>query len=383
MIRSRRDFLRSLSIGAAAGAALRLPLGDVSEAYAVEPDRSRRPDKFIRLNANENAYGPSAKVANAVRSANARVNRYPFMNDDEVVEQIASSHRVKKEQVLFGCGSTEMFRVAACAFLGNGRQLVQPSPTFEAMQRYAKSVGSEVISVPLSHGFAHDLDHMLARTGASTGLVYICNPNNPTGSITPRKDLESFIARLPATTLVLIDEAYHHFVPQSGMYASFIEHPIDDERVIVTRTFSKIYGLAGLRLGYAVASPKIVQEMQKFLTADGLNAIVAEVAGLALADTESIKKMVKRNSDDRQEFFNSAMVRGLKPIDSSTNFVMMNTMHPTKDVIEHFRGHNILIGRQFPPMDEYVRISLGIPEEMRAFWKTWDLLPWSKGVMQH
>jgi len=383
MIESRRNFLRSLGIGAAAGAAVGWPFRRASATYAVDTDMALQSGGLIRLDSNENAYGPSPRVTNALRSSHAMVNRYPFLKHDEVLEQIASFHQVKQEQVLLGCGSTEMLRVAACAFLGNGRQLIQASPTFEAIEHYAKAVGSEVVSVGLNHGFAHDLDYMLARVGTSTGLVYICNPNNPTASITPRQDLERFIAKLPATVRVLIDEAYHHYVPKSGMYSSFIDRPVNDKRVIVTRTFSKAYGLAGLRLGYAIASPKVVEEMRKFLTEAGLNAIVAEVAGLVLGDTEGLIKLVKRNSDDRQEFFNSAMVRRLKPISSSANFVMMNTEHPAQELIGHFRKHNVLIGRQFPPMNDYIRVSLGTPDEMRAFWRVWDMLPWSKQLMQH
>jgi histidinol-phosphate aminotransferase len=382
MMKSRRDFLCSLGIGAAAGA-VRWPLGDRPAAYAHEPARAQTGDELIRLNSNENAYGPSAKVADAIRSAAGMANRYPFMKYDEVQEQIASFHHVRPEQVLFGCGSTEILRVAACAFLGSGRQLVQAIPTFEAIEHYAKSVGAGVISVPLDPTFAHDLDGMRARIDASTGLVYICNPNNPTGSITPRQDLESFVGKLPTSTQVVIDEAYHHYVHKSGMYSSFMDHPLNDERVIVTRTFSKVYGLAGLRLGYAVAAPETIVKMRKFLTRDSLNAIVAEVVGVALSDTEGISDFIKRNTDVRQEFFNSAMLRMLMPVDSHANFVMTNVQHPAVEVIEHFRKHNILIGRHFPPMDNYIRVSLGTPEEMRAFWQVWDLLPWAKKFLHH
>lgn len=224
---------------------------------------------------------------------------------------------------------------------------------------------------------------MFSRVDASTGLVYICNPNNPTGSLTPRKDIENFIDRLPAAARVVVDEAYHDFVVPTGMYSSFIDTPMNDERVIVTRTFSKVYGLAGLRLGYAVASPKTIDKMRPFLTEDGLNAIAAEVVGVALNDKEGIKEAVRRNQDDRQEFLNRANTRNLKPIDPHANFVMINTMHPVQEVIEHFRKHNILIGRRFPLMDTSIRVSLGTPEEMHAFWRTWDLLPWSNQMMHH
>jgi histidinol-phosphate aminotransferase len=383
MINSRRNFLRSLSLGAVTSAAVHWPLGDLSAASAFEPVRTERPDRFIRLNSNENAYGPSPKVATAIRAATGMVNRYPFMRYDEITQRIATFHKVRPEQVLFGCGSTELLRVAACAYLGNGRQLIQAIPTFEAIEQYAKAVDAEVVSVPLTRSSAHDLDVMFARAGPSTGLVYICNPNNPTGSLTPRKDVENFVTRLPATTRVLIDEAYHDYVVPTGMYASFIDAPMNDERVIVTRTFSKIYGLAGLRLGYAVASAKTIVKMRQFLTQDGLNAIMAEIAGVALDDHEGVKESARRNRDDRQEFLNRANTRNLKPIDPHANFVMIDTQHPAAEVIEHFRKHNILIGRRFPPLDTYIRVSLGTPEEMSAFWRTWDLLPWSNKLMHH
>jgi histidinol-phosphate aminotransferase len=201
--------------------------------------------------------------------------------------------------------------------------------------------------------------------------------------LTPRKDLENFISTLPASTFVVIDEAYHHFAGQSGMYASFIDRPLDDERVIVTRTFSKVYGIAGLRLGYAVASPKVIEQMRKFATEDNINAIVTQAAAAALDDVDAVNNFIRLNTDDRQEFFNQAMARALKPIDSHANFVMMNTFHPAEELIQHFRKNDILIGRRFPPMDTYIRISLGRPEEMRAFWRTWDMLPYPKHSMQH
>src|SRR5580704_11077320 len=384
MIKSRRNFLRSLSIGAAAtGAALRLPLGKVSAAYTAEPARKRQSDVPIRLDSNENVYGPSAIVANAITAATGKANRYPFRQYDDVAGRIANFHHVRPEQVLMGCGSTEILRVAAWAFLGNGRQMIQALPTFEALEEYAKSVDSEVVSVHRTSKFAHDLDGMLARVGPSTGLIYICNPNNPTASLTPRRDLETFIRKLPATVRVVIDEAYHQYALPSAMYSSFIDHPIADDRVIVTRTFSKVFGLAGLRLGYAVAHPAVIEKMRPFITQDGLNAIMAEVAGVALDDTAGVREFVARNRNDRQEFFNDANGRMLKPIGSQANFVMMNVEHPATEVIEHFRKHNILIGRHFPPLDTYIRVSLGSPEEMRVFWQTWDLLPWAKMFMHH
>jgi len=383
VITSRRGFLRSLTGGAVAGAVAQWPLTGVTRAATFELSRFNQTDGLILLNSNENVYGPSAKVVDAIRSSIGSVNRYPRMQYDSLAERIADFHNVKPEQVLLGCGSTDILRLTAFAFLGPGKQLIRASPTFGAIEHYGRGAGAEVISVQLTPAFAHDLDGMLVRATASTTLVYICNPNNPTASLTPRKDLENFIRKLPESTFVVIDEAYHQYAGQSGTNASFIDRPYDDERIIVTRTFSKVYGLAGLRLGYAVASPKLVHQMRKFATEDDINALVTRAAAAALDETESVKDFVRRNTDDRQEFFNQAMARAVKPIDSHANFVMMNTFHPAEEVIQYFRKNNILIGRPLPPMDTYIRVSLGWPEEMLAFWRTWDGLPYTKRLMSH
>jgi histidinol-phosphate aminotransferase len=379
---SRRDLLR-FGASSVTAAAMQSPLTAVLRAGRFEPSRFSQDDGVIRLNNNENAYGPSAKVAEAIKSAITNANHYPRVEYDTLAQRIANTNHVKLEQVLLGCGSSEILRVATLAFLGSGKQLIQASPTFEAVEHYAHVAGSEVTSVRLTPAFAHDLDGMLARSGASTTLVYVCNPNNPTASLTPRNDLANFIAKLPPSTFVLIDEAYHHYAGTSGMYASFIDRPLDDDRVIVTRTFSNVFGLAGLRLGYAIGSPGIIQEMRRFAIEDNINAIVTQAAAAALDDTDGVRDFVQRNADDRQEFFNQAMARSLKPIDSHANFVMMDTFHPAEEVIQHFRKNNVLIGRRFPPMDTHIRISLGRTEEMRAFWRTWDMLPYAKNLMHH
>lgn len=372
-----------IGASAAVGATIHSPTLGASRAAIFEPSRLQPDDGLIRLNSNENAYGPSKKVADAIKSCIGSANRYPRGEYDSLTERIASSHKVKAEQILLGCGSTEILRVAAFAFLGAGKQLIQASPTFEAMEHYARAAGSGVISVRLAPAFSYDLGSMLAHATTSTALVYICNPNNPTASLTPRKDLETFIGKLPTSTLVIIDEAYHHYAGESGAYASFIDHPLDDERVIVARTFSTVYGLAGLRLGYAVAPPKLVQQMRKFATEDSINAVVSQAAVAALNDSDGLNESIERNTDDRQEFFNAALARMLKPIDSHANFVMMNVFHPASGVIQLFRQRNILIGRPFPPFDTYIRVSLGLPEEMHSFWQAWDGLPYSKDIMSH
>jgi histidinol-phosphate aminotransferase len=379
---SRRSFLRNLRIGAAIGAVSQVPLSNAWVAFArAAANELANP---IRLNKNENPYGPSERVRDAINAGLNRANRYPDIEYDGLVESIAAFHRIKPEQVILGCGSTEILRVATCAFLGPGALLVKASPTYDAIEVYARATGASVASVPLDREFAHDLNAM-QRLSSSTpkSLVYICNPNNPTASITPRKELETFIAKLPKNSCVLIDEAYHHYAGRSA-YQSFIDHPVDDERLIVSRTFSKAYGLAGLRVGYAVAHPSAAKKMRTYLTMRNINEIGVTAAMAAIEDDDGLQMTVQRNLNERQEFFNRAIAWSLRPVTSHANFVFMNVHQPSSELIRQFQESNILIGPRYPPpFDTYVRISLGSRSEMQAFWNVWDRLPHVMSPMSH
>jgi histidinol-phosphate aminotransferase len=213
---------------------------------------------------------------------------------------------------------------------------------------------------------------MLAAAGSGPALLHVCNPNNPTASLTPRKDLETFISKLPANSYLILDEAYHHFATDAPEYTSFLEQPTDNPRVIVARTFSKIYGMAGMRLGYGVSSIETTARIRRFQTQDNVNMVAAQAGLAALQDTAEMQMAVRRNATDRQEFFAQAARRGLKPIPSYANFVMMDAGRPATQIATYFKQNGILIGRRFPPMDNFVRVSLGRPNEMQQFWSVWD-----------
>jgi histidinol-phosphate aminotransferase len=266
----------------------------------------------------------------------------------------------------------DILRAATSAFLGPGKALIMPQPTFEAIADYSKPLGSQTLKVPLDSNYAHDLDAMLASAQRQPSLIYVCNPNNPTASLTPRKDLETFFGKLPANAVVLIDEAYHHFAIGTPGYESFLDRPLDDERLIVSRTFSKVYGLAGMRIGYAIGSGQTLKRLNAFRSEECQNTAGVRAAIAGLADQDYVRMAIARNAADRKEFFKQAQARGLKPIDSRANFIMMNASRPDPSVIDYFQKNNIIIGRKFPPMDKYVRISLGKPDEMRQFWQVWD-----------
>ena len=382
---SRRKLLRQIGVGAVVGAAApafrgfsfaaatEAPRGEF--VAADQPGRVATAADPVLLYRNENPYGPSEKVLAVLRESVASGNRYPRTEYDTLIEKLSAMHKVKPEQIVLGCGSGEILAMAALAFLKPGKKLVQAVPTFPSLGKLAQAAGVEVASVPLNKRYEHDLGAMLDATRTSTGLVYIVNPNNPTGTITPRKDIEAFISKLPAEVTVLIDEAYHHFVTPNMDYESFLDRHFDDPRVIVSRTFSKIYGLAGMRIGYAVASPELAKRLPAGFPNWSVSVVSARAAAAALDDVEYVRLGIKRNSDDRQEFMNQVNARMLRAIDSQTNFAMVNPMRPPDEVIEHLKKNHILIGPKYPVLDKYIRVSLGTPGEMQAFWRAWDLMP--------
>jgi histidinol-phosphate aminotransferase len=343
--------------------------------------RASDPGGPIILSRNENAYGPSQKVLASMQDSLRFANRYPDPAVAALHDRVAKSHSVKLDQVVLGCGSGEILSTAASAFLGPGKTLITALPTFEAISRCAKTLAAQVVEVPLIKTYSHDLPAILGQADSTTGLVYICNPNNPTASLTPRKDLEDFLRKLPSTATVLIDEAYHHYVEPTADYSSFIDKPIDDDRVIVARTFSKVFGLAGIRVGYAVGAPAKMQALAVRRLPEGLNAVGARAALVAYDDLDYVRLSAKRNADDRQEFFNQANARMVRGIDSHTNFAMLSCSRPATEVIEHFKKNNVLIARLFPSMNTHVRVSFGTPPEMKEFWRVWGLMPVGKMQM--
>ena len=229
--------------------------------------------------------------------------------------------------------------------------------------------------MPLRANYSHDLDAMLARTDATTGLAYICNPNNPTGTLTRRRDLEAFIGKLPPSAYLLIDESHHHYAGESSDYVSFIDRPVNNPRVFVARSFSTVYGLAGLRVGYAICAPETARLLRAAQLADSVNVGAADAALVALGDMDHVRTCVQRNTDDRQEFYNQANARMVRVIDSQTNFVMVNTGVPAAQVVEHFKRHDVLVTGPVTDFETHIRVSLGTPDEMRRFWSVWDRMP--------
>ena len=329
----------------------------------------------IRLDRNENAYGASEKSLAAIRLIATEVNRYPDREGELLKAAIATHHGVATEQIVLGAGSSAIQRAAVGLLAGRGKKLITASPTFNVVSEQARQIGTEVDEVPLTREYSHDLEKMLSRARRSAGgLIYVCNPNNPTGTLTLRQDLESFLKQVPANFHVLIDEAYHGYLLKTGAYASLIDRPVDNTRVVVTRTFSKIYGLAGARIGYAVTSAETARMFAAAELEPAISIFAAKAAQAALSDQEFVERCFKRNLDDRQEFLNQVNARHGHVVDPQANFIFMHSGRPAQEVIEHFVKNGIFIGPPFPAMNLHVRVSLGTAAEMQEFWRVWDLL---------
>ena len=364
---SRRAFARLVGVcaGAGAAAAVMPPLAIVKPLFAA----ATPPSEGVRLSSNENPYGPSPAAIEAMRDAFARAWRYPDESQDDLIDAIAKSHAVSREQVLLGDGSSEILKLAAVSFTGPSRKLVMAAPTFEAIGAYARTSGAEVVNVPLDAEFRHDLAKMGAVPGA--GLLYICNPNNPTGSITPREPLRHLIDSAPASTAILVDEAYHHYAASSD-YESVVPAIASRPNLIVARTFSKIYGMAGLRCGYAISSRETIRTLAAQQAWDSMNVMALAAALASVTDSHHVAEGQKRNAATRGSVVASLKKLGYDIIPSEANFIMIDVKHDVRPLISGMKTHGVHVGRLFPAMPHHMRVTIGRPEQMEAFMRAFS-----------
>jgi len=346
--------------------------GGGAQGGGQQPGQRRRDtpeeyDAYAKLAANENPYGPPESVMEAMTHAFKYANRYGYP-DGGIVDEIASLHGVKPENVLLGAGSGEILDVVGTTFLDNFKKVVGVEPSYSQVYQHATSVRAAAITVPLLDDFRQDIPGLIKATRThyrDVGFVYLCNPNNPTGRIVTKKEVRQLLDGIPEDMVVLVDEAYHHFVDNSD-YATSTPYVIEGRPVIVARTFSKIAALAGMRLGYAIAPKELIQKMRPY-TIGSVNAIVKWGGVAALKDTESQAKVKKITLELRKKTMSELASMGYSVIPSETNFFMVHLRRPVVPVIEEFRKRGVLVGRPFPPMNEHLRVSIGNPDEMARF----------------
>jgi histidinol-phosphate aminotransferase len=355
---SRRDLAKLFGLGIAASG-----LQPVAAAEMVS-SKPRAPKGVVRISSNENPYGPSKAALDAAREAFSLAWRYPDEAADDLIAALAKYHSLPPHFFLLGAGSSEILKLATSSFCGPGRKAVMADPTFEAIAHHAPMSSAEVVRVPLDKSFAHDLEAMAKVP--SPGLIYVCNPNNPTASLTPKEKVRAFLEAAPEQTALLVDEAYHHYVdsPDYESVAPFVAgHP----NLIVTRTFSKIYGMAGLRIGYAIAQPRVIKILQQHGAYDSVNVLAMAAAKASIVDAKHAAEGKARNARTRSQVFADLHKLGLSPIPSQANFFMVDVKKPVAPVIEALAAKGVEVGRAFPALPTHLRVTVGTPEQMRRF----------------
>lgn len=360
---------RSLVLGSTAVAATALVrTRSASAADAVAPAAVSAPATGApaRLIANENPYGPAASARRAVTEALATAWQYPMGHDQSLKKMIADREGLTPGHIMLGDGSGEILRIAGLIYGAGGREIVAARPTFGFLQDYARQLGAVITEVPLDADLRHDLGAMAAAVSGKTGLVYLCNPNNPTGTLIPGAELRPAVQALAARTTVLVDEAY------LDLWEDWPAHTATDrvragDPVIVTRTFSKLHGMAGLRVGYALAPPAIIQRLEKHrMTLLGAAGVAAATASYQDLEFQAFSRARLREGLE----ITTAALRDLKlrhVEQGRGNFVFFDTGRPLAEFSAAMRRAGYLVGRPFPPYDTWCRVSMGTVEQMRGF----------------
>jgi len=294
-------------------------------------------------------------------------NRYGYP-DGGLVEAIAAHHGVTPRHILLGAGSGEILDVVGTTYLQDGKKVLGVEPTYSSVYQHATSIKSEAIRLPLNKDYTQNIASFIDvanRRAREIGVLYLCNPNNPTGIIVSKNEVRQLLDGIPKDMPVLIDEAYFHFV-QDPNYGPAVSYVLEGRPVIVARTFSKIFGIAAMRLGYAIAPPDMIAQMRPY-SMGSINALVKWGAVAGLADTAGQKKVLDNTLRLRNKAIADIKAIGYEVLPTETNFFMVGVRREVQPVIEEFRKKGVAVGRPFPPMTQHLRVSVGLPEEMDRF----------------
>jgi len=346
----------TLIAGGAVAGALRPDIARAVAARAAGP---------IRLIANENPYGPSPAAQAAAKNAVAESWKYAFRQEGELRRMIARRENLSPKHVMIAAGSGEILRIAALVYGQRGGEVLAARPTFSFLTSYARELGCRIVEVPLDETMTHDLEGMARRVGNRTRLIYICNPNNPTGTRLTGAVLRPFLAGVSGRVPVLVDEAYLDLASDMDEHTA-VERVRAGDGVIVTRTFSKLHGMAGLRIGYALARPDIISDFER-LRMSLLNLPGLRAATASYADLEYQAFSRARINEGRAICNDLFDELGRAHSRSAGNFVYFDTGGPAPAFARAMRDRGIMVGRAYPPYKTWCRVSIGTVEDMRVF----------------
>jgi histidinol-phosphate aminotransferase len=359
---TRRGF--AARIGAAISVGKMLPEMAYAQRAMIQGDL---PKDMVWLNANENPLGPPKSSLGAMADVLPASGRYHYQEVRGFYESLAHGEDLQAENVLVGSGSTEMLHAAVEAFTALDRPLVVMHPTYEGPPEVARAMHRQVVQVPLLPDYSADVRKLAEAAGKShAGLIYMCNPNNPTASITPKAEVAWLVQNLPADTILLIDEAYIHFGESEDLETA-LPYVRQGKNVVVARTFSKIYGMAGVRAGFVCAAPGLIDRMRPFR--NNVISIIAMRAVLAaLAESRTlIPERRAINAGVRRELCAWLRERNVPYIQPQANFMMIDVGRNAREFVTRMPPQGVAVGRPFPPLDNMLRVTIGTGPEMQKF----------------
>ena len=354
---NRRSFLQASTVASAA-----LMLRAFTEPMLALAAAPKHAPNAILINANECPLGPCTEAREAIAAITPQSGRYLNELTNEFTKLFAQSLGVSDEQVAIFAGSTEPLKFTVAAFCSPRASYVTADPGFEGGLFAADKAGARVVKVPLTKSYAHDGKAMLAAA-PDAGLFYICNPNNPTGTVTSHSDIEYLVENKPKSAIVLVDEAYLHFSDAP----SAVDLVRAGKDIVVLRTFSKIYGMAGLRCGFAIARPDLLEKVHNYGGFNFMPVTAVAAASASLRDSQLVPDRKRMNAQIREATFRWLDRNGYSYIPSVTNFFLLDTKRPAKEVITAMAQQDVVIGRAWPALPTYSRITIGTSDEMAQF----------------
>lgn len=323
-------------------------------------------DEVYKLASNENPLGPPESAVEAIRTAAGKVSLYPDANAYDLRMALAKKHGVKPEEIVFGDGSNELLKLLSLVFLEPGDEIVIPQPSFGEYVRTATLCGAKAKAIPLNEDYVIDLPSMVGAIGSKTKMVYICNPNNPTGTVVDKRLLKQMMHRM-SDQIVILDEAYFEFVQDAYSpdgVAFFKEFP----NVVALRTFSKAFGLAGLRVGYGICHADIAGAINKAREPFNVNTMAQVAALAALNDQEYLKKSVEYNAMEREFLYTELKKRGFQVVPSEANFLLLDVVRDAREVFRELLKKGIIVrSAEIFGYPTKIRLSVGLRKENEAF----------------
>lgn len=362
--RSRRSFLQVSAVAAAAVAGFRIVTEPMLAAAAIPYPY---PKDAVLINSNENPLGPCGVACGAVNDVASQGGRYSSWMTDDLVHTFAAMQGLKPEYIRAFPGSSGPLHYSVLAFTSPARCYVTADPGYEAGMEAAKAAGARVVKVPLTKTYSHDVKAMLAAA-PDAGVFYICTPNNPTGTLTSHDDIEYLLANKPKDSILLVDEAYIHFADTTSAF----DLVRADKDLIVLRTFSKVYGMAGLRCGFAIARPDLLKKLQAFSGWNAMPITAVAAASASLKDQQLVPERKRINTTVREATFEWLSKNGYSFVPSQSNCFMLDAKRPAKEVIKAMAAQNVFIGRPWPVWPTHVRITVGTQSEMERFQDAFD-----------